>query len=147
MYLLHFTLTYPTSTSSHFCYTAFMSLRPTSVLVPIFWVSLTYIGLTQGSQLLAAASRRLSPVLGNRISIPDPVEQSTSRVIEISLPPPPSSPMDIPEYVKTVGESVATQAAQAAVGQVLVTTEEITRSACSQVITRIQSQCGLSPSE
>jgi len=130
-----------------------------SIIGPIFWIGVTYLGITygpgwmtklQGKSVVGSGTAQIQRNLSQSIlgqesenTIGEDNRSALEKIIPDKLP---TSPQEVPQYVKEIIERITTQVVEKGQSQVEEKKIEVVKSTCGQIIAEIEKQCNISTS-
>lgn len=149
------------------CYTVYM--RSSAVFTALFWIATTYAGMTYGPVLVGRLTGHIPRDQFAQTLIaktPGPIQSIFNKNADIAseedgsvraahssrppivqnLPPIPSSPREIPEYIREVVNTTTNQVIEKSAHVVTQTTGQATQNVCHQIVTEIQKKCDIQTS-
>lgn len=139
-------------------------MRPSTILTPLFWIAVTYATMTYGPILVGRLTGKVSKgqfaqaliqqtpetiqsVLSEKTDRSDESQSSSPSVrSNLFLPPVPSNPHEIPEYIREVVNTTTNQVIEKGTESVTETTQQVTQNVCRQIVTEIQKKCDIQTS-
>lgn len=140
-------------------------MRPSTILTPLFWIAVTYAAMTYGPVLVGRLTGKVSKEQFTQALIqqtPETIQsvlsENTDRSNEspsssqgvrsnFTLPPVPSTPREIPEYIREIVNTTTNQVIEKGTESVTETTQQVTQNVCQQIVTEIQKKCSISTSQ
>lgn len=144
-------------------------MRSSTIFTAFFWIITTYLGMTYGpvvvgrltgripkdqfsQTLIANSPQPIRSILSKQTDTASDAEGSVSAAqtsrppIVQNLPPIPSDPREIPEYIREVVNTTTNQVIEKGTEAVSQTTHQATQNVCQQVVTEIQKKCDIQTS-
>lgn len=125
-----------------------MKLGWQSILGPVFWIAVTYLGLTYGPGWIAKLQGKPEVESGTaqiRRNLSQSIlgQEGVAGIIPQKLP---ATPQEVPQFVKEIIERITNTVIEKGQSQVEEKKTEVVKNTCGQVIAEIEKQCNITTS-
>lgn len=139
-------------------------MKFSTILTPLFWIAVTYTTMTYGPVLVGRLTGKVSKdqftqaliqqtpgsiqsVLSEKNDRPEEsLSSSNGFRSNFTLPPVPSNPHEIPEYIREIVNTTTNQVIEKGTESVTETTQQVTQNVCQQIVMEIQKKCDIQTS-